>query len=124
MNFNMDLFIEKIDKILNSLSTIEKEKDEIKGNLIASFYMELIAIFSSNPKYKDLLLEMSHQDPKTTEEYNKAFEYSTNKIKELGLNPSDELTQAGQKVLNNFIKELELKLPQEKVIELKKIISE
>ncbi|MEK7634182.1 MAG: hypothetical protein AAB437_05045 [Patescibacteria group bacterium] len=124
MNFNMDLFIEKIDKILNSLSTIEKEKDEIKGNLIASFYMELIAIFSSNPKYKDLLLEMSQQDPKTTEEYNKAFEYSTNKIKELGLNPSDELTQAGQKVLNNFIKELELKLPQEKVIELKKIISE
>ena len=105
MNFNMDLFIEKIDKILNSLSTIEKEKDEIKGNLIASFYMELIAIFSSNPKYKDLLLEMSQQDPKTTEEYNKAFEYSTNKIKELGLNPSDELTQAGQKVLNNFIKE-------------------
>ena len=124
MNFNMYLFIEKIDKILNSLSTIEKEKDEIKGNLIASFYMELIAIFSSNPKYKDLLLEMSQQDPKTTEEYNKAFEYSTNKIKELGLNPSDELTQAGQKVLNNFIKELELKLPQEKVIELKKIISE
>lgn len=124
MNFNMDLFIEKVDKILNSLSTAEEEKDEIKGNLIASFYMELIAILTSNPKYKDLLLEMSQQDPKTIEEYNKAFEYSTNKIKKLEINPSDELTQASQKVLNNFIKELESKLLPGKVTELKKIISE
>ena len=119
----MDLFIKKVDRILNSLSTVEEEKDEIKGNLIASFYMELTALIASNPKYKDLLLEMSQQDLKTTEEYNKAFEYLTNKIKELGMNPSDELTQSGQKVLNNFIKELESKLPSEKVTELQKIIS-
>ncbi|MFA5770538.1 MAG: hypothetical protein WC894_03545 [Patescibacteria group bacterium] len=120
----MDLFIEKVDKILNSLSTVEEEKDEIKGNLIASFYMELTALIASNPKYKYILLEMSQGDPETTKEYNKAFEYSINKIKESGINPSDELTQSGQKVLNNFIKELESKLLSEKVTELKKIISE
>lgn len=123
MNFSMDLFIGKVDKILKSLSTAEEE-DEIKGNLIASFYMELTAFIAAHPKYKDLLLEMSQQDPKTTEEYNKAFEYLTNKNKELGIDFSDELTQSGQKVLNNFIKELESKLPSEKVSELKKIISE
>lgn len=121
MNNQIQNFTNKIERILDFLG-ISENKEEIKINLMASLYLELINGIGTDQKNKDLLIELSKKNPKTQQEYDESFEYTIKKSKELGYDVVSELSNSSQNVLNNFIKEFELKLPSEKVAELKKII--
>lgn len=119
-----DLFIDKLNRILNILSSSEEGKDETRGNLLAALFMTLTEKIASNPKSKDFILELSKKTPNTPEEYQETFNFTSSKIKELGMDPAETINLAGKEILENFVKELEPKLPQEKIPEIKKIISE
>lgn len=121
MNNQLQNFINKIEKIFDFLG-ISENKEEIKINLMASLYLELINSIGADQKNKDLLIELSKKNPKNQQEYDESFGYAIKKSKELGYDVVSELSNTSQNVLNNYIKEFELKLPPEKIAELKKII--
>lgn len=123
MNDITQTTLNKIDLIITNLE-ISEEKQKVKENLIASIYVEMINQIGSDPQNKNLFLELSKKEPKTKEEFDKVFDYTQQKTKELGYDANLELEKACKVVLENFVQELQIDLPPEKVIALKKIISE
>lgn len=107
-----------------SLLGVVEEKNQVKENLIASVYLQMVKQIGTDPKNKDLLLELSKNEPKTKEEFDRVFDYAQQKTKELGYDAGSELEKASKVVLENFNREMQNDLTPEKLAEIKKIISE
>lgn len=115
-------FLQKIDQIIASVGS-EAEAQELKTNLLASLYFDLTRKIGLAPQNKIFLDKMASNPPKTIEDIDRDLNLAQEKLKETGFDSEKAFTESSKDVLENFVSKIEPNLTQEKVVELRKIIS-
>ena len=117
-------FLQKIDKLLSMVGSKTNNVEELKTNLLASIYLDLITKIGLDPQNKPFLNQMASNTPKTIEEFNRSIAFAQEKLKETSFDIEKSMSESFKSVLESFISKIEPNLTPKKVVELRKIVAE